>query len=143
MNKRNETILLIIWTQSLIATIGSLFYSEVMGYVPCEICWFQRIFMYPLVVIYGVALLKKDVQMAFPGLILSSIGLLTSTYHYSLQKIPALREVGSSCELVPCHFQYVNYFGFITIPFLAGIAFLVIFVLHIVLHQTHKGENER
>src|SRR5690625_7099623 len=70
MDKRKETILMIIWTQSLVAVIGSLFFSEIMGYVPCEICWFQRILMYPLVIIYGTALVKKDINIALPGLFL-------------------------------------------------------------------------
>lgn len=133
MEKRSETILMIIWTQALVAVIGSLFFSEVMGYVPCEICWVQRIIMYPLVVIYGVAAIKKDLAIAIPGLILSGIGILTSTFHYLLQKVPALWEVGGSCDIVPCNVQYVNYFGFVTIPFLAGTAFIIIFTLHMFL----------
>src|SRR5690625_5914843 len=69
----NETILMLIWIQALIATVGSLFYSEVMGYVPCDLCWIQRIFMYPLVIIYGIAALKKDLSVALSGVILSGI----------------------------------------------------------------------
>lgn len=132
-SKKTETTLLIIWTQALLALVGSLFYSEIMGYEPCELCWIQRIFMYPLVVIYGVAALKKNVQIALPGLYLSGIGMLISIYHYSLQKIPALQESGDICGTIPCNLQYVNYFGFITIPFLAGVAFIVIFSLHVSL----------
>lgn len=132
-SKTNETILLIIWIQALIATLGSLFYSEIMGFIPCELCWIQRIFMYPLVMIYGVSAFKRDLSIALPGLFLSGIGMFISTYHYLLQKLPALHEVGSTCGLVPCHTQYVNYFGFITIPFLAGTAFIIIFTLHVVL----------
>lgn len=132
-SKSTETILLLIWSQALVAVLGSLFYSEIMGFVPCELCWIQRIFMYPLVLIYGVAMIKRDVSVALPGLIMSGIGMFISTYHYLLQKLPALQEVGGSCGPVPCNLQYVNYFGFITIPFLAGTAFIVIFTLHIVL----------
>src|SRR5690625_286503 len=132
-SKSSETILLMIWIQALIATLGSLFYSEVMGFTPCELCWVQRIFMYPLVMIYGVAALKKDLSIALPGLFLSGIGMFISAYHYLLQKLPSLHEVGASCGIVPCNTEYVNYFGFITIPFLAGTAFIIIFTLHIVL----------
>lgn len=137
-SKRKETILLIIWVQALIATLGSLFYSEVMGFVPCELCWIQRIFMYPLVMIYGVAAFKKDISIALPGLFLSGIGMFISAYHYLLQKLPVLHEAGASCGIVPCNTQYVNYFGFITIPFLAGTAFIIIFILHIVLLKHAK-----
>lgn len=131
---------MIIWAQSLIATLGSLFFSEIMGYVPCELCWMQRIFMYPLVVIYGTALIKKDLSIALPGLILSGIGMFISLYHYLVQKLPALQEAGGSCGTVPCNTEYVNYFGFVTIPFLAGIAFIIIFVLHIMLLK-NRGRN--
>lgn len=132
-SKAYETILLLIWTVAVLATIGSLFYSEVIGYVPCDLCWVQRIFMYPLVVIYGVATIKRHIAIALPGLILSVIGLFISTYHYLVQKLPALQEAGGSCHIVPCNVQYVNYFGFVTIPFLAGFAFLIICGLHIFL----------
>lgn len=133
LTKKHETYLLIIWTQALVATFGSLFYSEIMGYIPCELCWYQRILMYPLVVIYGVAILKKDVQIAISGLILSGIGMVVSVYHYALQKLPALQESSGICGDIPCNLQYVNYFGFITIPFLSALAFIVIFCSHIIL----------
>lgn len=141
--KSGETILFVIWGQAVIAFVGSLFFSEVMGYVPCELCWFQRILMYPLVIIYGAAMVKKDLAIALPGLILSGIGLLVSIYHYLVQKLPALQEAGGSCGVIPCNTEYVNYFGFITIPFLAGVAFIVIFVLHLILLRQQKGEAGR
>ncbi|HLS61620.1 MAG TPA: disulfide oxidoreductase [Virgibacillus sp.] len=132
-SERNETILLLIWGQALVALLGSLFYSEILGYTPCDLCWMQRIFMYPLVVIYGVAAIKKDLSIALPGLILSGIGALVSIYHYLIQKLAAFQSIGDVCGEVPCNLQYVNYFGFITIPFLAATAFILIFILHIVL----------
>lgn len=95
--KTNETLLMIIWAQSVAAVLGSLFFSEVLGYVPCELCWFQRILMYPLVIIYGTSLIKKDVSIALPGLVLSSIGVVVSIYHYMVQKVPALQDAGGSC----------------------------------------------
>ena len=138
MSKKQESLLLIIWTQSLIAMFGSLFYSEVMGYIPCELCWYQRIIMYPLVIIYGTAIIKKNIYIAFPGLIMSGIGVLVSAYHYSLQKIPLMQDAGGFCGDVPCTLQYINYFGFITIPFLSFLAFIVIFILHITMLRRHK-----
>ncbi len=134
LTKKTENLLLLIWVQAFLATTGSLFYSEVMGYIPCELCWYQRILMYPLVIIYGVALFKKDVKMSFAGLFLSGIGMFVSTYHYLVQKVSAFQELGGSCTGgIPCNAIYVNYFGFITIPFMAGAAFIIIFVLHLIL----------
>ena len=139
-DKLNETLLGAIWTITIVAVAGSLFYSEVMVFVPCELCWVQRIFMYPLTIIYGVALWKRKLEIALPGLILSIIGICFSIYHYSMQKLPALQEAGSMCRTVPCNLQYVNYFGFITIPFLAGLSFLSVITLHFILikHQRRQ-----
>lgn len=133
LSKKAESLLLLIWTQALIATLGSLYFSEFVGYVPCDLCWIQRIFMYPLIIIYGSAIIKKDSKIALPGLILSGIGMLIAIYHYGIQKLPALNDVGGFCGDVPCNLQYINYFGFITIPFLSAVAFIVIFISHLIL----------
>lgn len=137
-SKSSEFILLAIWGISVTAVLGSLFYSEILGYVPCDLCWIQRIFMYPLVIIYGTAAMKRELNIALPGLILAGIGIFISTYHYLIQKLPALQDAGGTCTIVPCNVQYVNYFNFITIPFLAGTAFLMIVILHIILLVREK-----
>ncbi|MYL51173.1 disulfide bond formation protein B [Halobacillus litoralis] len=130
MKKSMETALFLLWATSLVATVGSLFFSEVLGYAPCELCWYQRILMYPLVLIYGTALWKKKWDVAFPGIIMSGMGMFVSIYHYMLQKIPSL-SAADTCGLVPCNGQYINVFGFVTIPFLAGTAFIIIFIIHL------------
>ncbi len=135
LSKKQETILLLMWTQSLLATLGSLFYSEIMGYIPCELCWIQRILMYPQVIIIGVALIKQNKSIAIPAVWLSGIGIFVSIYHYGIQKIPFLQNAGGMCGEIPCNLQYVNYFNFITIPFLAGFAFLVILILSVLLYK--------
>ena len=135
LSKKQETILLLMWTQSLLATLGSLFYSEIMGYIPCELCWIQRILMYPQVIIIGLALIKQNKSIAIPAVWLSGIGILVSIYHYGLQKVPFLQNADGMCGEVPCNLQYVNYFNFITIPFLAGIAFAIILILSILLYK--------
>lgn len=136
--KRFENRLLVMFTVSLLATIGSLYFSEIKNYTPCELCWIQRIFMYPNVIILGFALLKKDIQMTLPTIVLSGIGMCISIYHYGLQKLPALQDAGGFCGEVPCNLQYVNYFGFITIPFLAGVAFILLFVTHVTILLNKK-----
>ncbi|MDT3414478.1 disulfide bond formation protein DsbB [Brevibacillus aydinogluensis] len=126
------------WVVSLIATAGSLFFSEVMKYIPCELCWFQRIFMYPLVILLGVAAVKKDYRMSSYALILSVIGGCISLYHYLIQKVPALYDLGNACGIIPCNTDYINWFGFITIPFLALVAFIMIAVLQIYIRRYEK-----
>lgn len=140
VQKNTENLLFFIWAIAVVATAGSLYYSEVLGYTPCELCWIQRIFMYPLVVVFGVAAVKKDTAVALPGLFLSGIGMLVSIYHYLIQKLPALQAAGEACGEVGCNVQYVNYFGFITIPFLAGTAFILIFVTQLIILKQEKGE---
>lgn len=142
LDKKQENILLLIWTQALLATLGSLYFSEFLGYTPCELCWIQRILMYPLVIVYGAAILRKDANIAFPGIVLSGIGVFVSLYHYGLQKLPALQDAGGVCGDVPCNLQYINYFGFVTIPFLSATAFIVIFCLHLVLLR-HLKRNKK
>lgn len=141
MSKIQENLLLGIWATALIATAGSLYFSEVRGYLPCELCWVQRIFMYPLIVIVGVAYFQKHVRITVTSLILSIIGGMISMYHYGIQKLTFLSESAPSCGKVPCTGQYINYFGFITIPFLALIAFFLIAGMSIYLLKTLKEEN--
>ncbi|WP_338787569.1 disulfide oxidoreductase [Metabacillus sp. FJAT-53654] len=131
--KRVENLLSIGWIASFIATLGSLYFSEILQYTPCELCWYQRIFMYPLVIILGIGVFKKDASIALYSLILSAIGGCISIYHYSIQKIDFLGEKSISCGIVPCTGEYINWLGFITIPFLALVAFIIIFITSILI----------
>src|SRR5690625_3930295 len=104
LSKRKENLLILIWSVSVVATLGSLFYSEILGYTPCELCWNQRIFMYPLVIIYSVALYKRDINIALPGSILSGVGLLISIYHYGLRSTLFIQDNRWCCGRVYCYF---------------------------------------
>ena len=141
MTKRQENILLSMWTVALGATLGSLYFSEVRGFLPCELCWIQRIFMYPLVLIIGIAYIQKNAKIAVTTLVFSVIGGGISLYHYGIQKLSFLAESAPSCGQVPCTGQYINYFGFITIPFLALTAFIIIAGLSFYLWRTLKEEQ--
>ncbi|KAF0996212.1 disulfide oxidoreductase [Geobacillus sp. TFV-3] len=140
--KRAENLLLGAWATALIATLGSLYFSEVLGYIPCDLCWFQRIFMYPQVIILGMAVVRQDAAAARYSFALSLIGGLISLYHYGLQKIPLFQEYAISCGRIPCTGQYINWLGFITIPFLALTAFMIIMLLSwAVMRQQRKGSE--
>ncbi|MEI4770337.1 disulfide oxidoreductase [Psychrobacillus sp. FJAT-51614] len=141
MTKKIENILLFMWSVALTATIGSLYFSEVRGYEPCELCWYQRILMYPLVLILGVAYAQKNAKIALTSLIFSIIGGCISAYHYSIQKLSFMQESAPACGRVPCTGQYINYFGFITIPFLALIAFILIAISSILILRSLKEEK--
>jgi disulfide bond formation protein DsbB len=115
---------------ALIATIGSLTYSDVAGYTPCKLCWYQRILMYPQVVLYLVALVIKDKAIAYYAIALSVIGALLAGYHYLLQMgiitTSACATVGFS---VSCSENFGATFGYITIPMMSLSAFLLIIVI--------------
>ena len=114
-----------------IATCGSLFFSEVLRWTPCLLCWYQRILMYPLAIILATGLLRRDRKLSIYVLPFSLIGVCVSLYHYLLQKTtwfpPPACTIG-----VPCTTDYINWFGFITIPFLALTAFLIISLMMVV-----------
>ncbi|WP_249686020.1 disulfide oxidoreductase, partial [Bacillus velezensis] len=71
------------WGASFIATLGSLYFSEIMKFEPCVLCWYQRIFMYPFVLWLGIAVVKKDYLIASYSLPIASIGACISLYHYA------------------------------------------------------------
>ena len=140
-NKRIETILFTAWAASMIALFGSLYFSEIRQYEPCELCWYQRILMYPLAIILGIAVVKKDNRISFYSMVLSAIGTCISLYHYSLQKISFIANNAPSCGRIPCTGQYINWFGFITIPFLALIAFIIIFACSLMIWGQIRGKD--
>ncbi|MDZ5473949.1 disulfide oxidoreductase [Bacillus sp. 31A1R] len=141
-NDKRENILFIAWASSVIAMFGSLYFSEIRQYEPCLLCWYQRILMYPFVVILGIATVKKDFKIAFYTMILSIIGAGISLYHYSLQKLAFLADTAPACGRVPCTGQYINWLGFITIPFLALVAFIIIFVCSYMIWKKTKEETQ-
>lgn len=117
--------LLVGFVISLLATIGSLTYSDVIGYAPCVLCWFQRIFMYPQIILMGIAVRLGDRLMHIYGLVLSIIGGTLALWHYLGQlgfgSLPC-SAVGYS---VSCAERFVMQYGFITIPMMALSAFLL------------------
>ena len=138
MQKRLENSLIVIWTVSLVATLGSLYFSEVRGYEPCTLCWYQRILMYPIVLISGVALFQKNARIALTLAVFSIVGGSISLYHYGIQKLSFLSDSAPACGNVSCTGQYINYLGFITIPFLALTAFLIILITSLFMMKWQK-----
>lgn len=117
------------WLISLVATLGSLYFSEIKFFLPCDLCWYQRIAMYPLVVILGIAAYYNDVKITKYVLPITIIGSLIALYHYMLEKIPGLASVKPCSKGIPCDVAWINWFGFITIPFLSLLAFVSITIL--------------
>jgi len=116
------------WIIALLSVGISLYFSDIRGFVPCNLCWYARIMMYPLVVIIGVGILRRERQLVAYAAPLVAAGWLLELYHTLLQW-GILPETLTRCvATVPCTTKYVNYFGFITIPFLGLLAFSAIAV---------------
>lgn len=145
----------IIFAQSLIAMIGSLYYGRYgdpivnmakwvlfplnSGFNPCELCRYARILMYPLVIISLIALIKKDTKVVDTILVFGILGTILELYHYRLQKIKITTSFVCTAYN-PCEALQVDYRGFVTIPFLCLVAFLVITIVAFLIRaKTQKA----
>jgi disulfide bond formation protein DsbB len=113
------------WLMAVIAMVGSLYYSEVAGFPPCEYCWYQRIAMYPLVVILGIAILRRDTGVRRYVLPLAISGGFISMYHYGVERFPDI-QVGECSAQIPCSQVWVWKFDLVSIAFMAFVCFSVI-----------------
>ena len=112
---------------ALLATGGSLWYSEVAGFPPCELCWYQRIAMYPLVVVLGVAAFRGSSTGRITGLIIAVLGLGVSAWHNLIETVPRL-DPGGCDPTNPCTIRWVEGLGFWTIPRMAAACFVLVLV---------------
>ncbi len=136
--KRN--ILYIAWAQALIAMLGSLYFSNVLHFPPCVLCWYTRIALYPLVIILGVGILLKEKRIHYYVLPLTIIGLLISLYH-NLLYYKVIPEALAPCTAgVSCTTKFISYFGFLTIPLLGFIALSIITICMLV-HRSNQNEQ--
>jgi disulfide bond formation protein DsbB len=120
------------------AMVGSLYFSEVVGFVPCSLCWYQRIAMYPLVVVLGVAAVRNEPGGWAYALPLALIGLVIALYHVTIQQLPAL-DVGACGVGVPCTSRYLAVFGFVSIPVMALGVFLPITGILVMVRAGQKA----
>jgi disulfide bond formation protein DsbB len=123
------------WIVSIIAFLGSITFSEILKLTPCKLCWIQRIFMFPLVFILGVGIIFKDEKISFYVLPLSLIGLAVSFYHVLLYR-GILPESKTFCEAgISCTTKYIEFFGFLSIPMMSFLGFLIITALMFYYHS--------
>ena len=119
------------WLVAGVTTLGSLYYSEVADYTPCVLCWYQRICIYPLSVILGVAVLRRDVGVRWYAIPMAALGVAVSSYHTWLQAYPD--RTTAFCTLdAPCTARYVWELGFVSLPFMALTAFLFVIAMLLV-----------
>ena len=115
---------------ALTTTLGSLYMSQIAKFPPCELCWFQRICMYPNVILFAVAWWRRDRNVRFYVLPLVLIGICISTYHYLLERFPDT--VSYACtNNIPCETVWVWKFHFLSIPGMAWVGFALLATLSI------------
>lgn len=131
------------WLVAATSMAGSLYLSEVAGFVPCALCWYQRIAMYPLAVLLLIAAVRGDRGFRVYGSTLAIIGAVISAYHIGVQRLPGLPSGSCSLE-APCTAIYIERFGFVTIPVMALIGFLTIATILLLFTRTatHDADLE-
>lgn len=121
--------LLLAWLAAVASTLGALFFSEVMGLEPCVLCWYQRIAMFPLVVVLGLGVYRQDINSAVYALPLAAAGWLAAGYHWLVYSGFVPKDLqpcgtGPSCAEVDLRLA-----GFLTIPLMSLLAFSLIIIL--------------
>ncbi len=116
------------WAIATVATLGSLYYSEIAHFTPCKLCWYQRIAMYPLAVILGLAAIRRDRSVRAYAMPVAGIGLVVALYHSWLQANPDSSSTFCTLE-APCTTRHVWELGFVSIPFMAACGFAAVLAL--------------
>jgi disulfide bond formation protein DsbB len=137
LNQKNTNwnILFLCWLLSSVSAMGSLFFSYVMEFAPCVLCWYQRIFLFPLVLILAIGLFPFDKKVVKYALPLAIVGWLTAAYH-NLLYVGIIPESIQPCSQgVSCTEEYINLLGFLSIPMLSLFSFSTIITLLIILYR--------
>lgn len=128
------------WVISLLATVGSLFFSEVMGLPPCALCWYQRIAIYPLVLIIGTGIIRRDGRMRSYALPLCLAGLAVAAYH-NLLYYGIIPETLAPCtQGVSCTERQLEWLGFVTIPLMGLAAFVGVALCLLFYREETEGK---
>lgn len=135
---RDEVALPLAAGIALTSTAGSLWMSEIAGYVPCALCWYQRIAMYPLTIIAGVAAWRRDATAWMTIVPITAIGAAISIYHLVIERVPGL--AGPCDPAAPCTIRWVEEFGFLTLPGMALTGFVAIALLALAARDTTNHE---
>jgi disulfide bond formation protein DsbB len=130
------------WLVAVTCTVGSLYFSEVANFEPCRLCWFQRAFMYPLVLVLALAVVWPVLRRV--ALMMAVIGAGIASYHYLIERVPSL-DSGTCDPKVPCTLVWFERLGFVTLPYMALSGFLLIATLLVAsgLSQTHPHSPRR
>jgi len=126
-------------TIATVTTLASLYYSEIAGYPPCTLCWYQRIAIFPQVIVLGVAALRRDSAVWRTSVPLAAVGVALSIWHIIIERVPAL--AGPCDPSNPCTIKWVEEFGFLTIPTMALIAGSSFIALTLLARTSSAGDG--
>lgn len=127
---------------AVVTTAGSLFYSEIKDLIPCELCWYQRICMYPLAAILAVGVLRRDRAVLWYAAPFVAIGAPLALYHWLVERVPSLSDSTSCSIAAPCAVPYFQELGYITLAFMDMSAFLLIGALLLVGRAHDRSTTE-
>lgn len=134
-----QYILYIAFAQALVAMLGSLFFSEILKFPPCILCWYQRIALYPLVVILAVGILRRDKKVYEYVLPLSIIGWIIAVYHNLLYYKILPESVAPCTQGISCTTKQIELFGLVTIPLMALGAFTFINICMYLFYRYNRN----
>ena len=136
---RDWTLLFACWLIATVSALGSLFFSDVMGFAPCILCWYQRIAIFPLVLILPTGLFPFDAKVAKFALPLAIAGLVTAVYHNLLYAGLIPKSIQPCTQGVPCTEKYIELFGFLSIPLLSLLALAAMTTLLMIVKRRNHG----
>ncbi len=122
---------------SLVAALGTLYYSEIVGVLPCKLCWYQRSLLYPQILVFAYGLIRKEVRAFTIGIVLSSLGLVVALYHISLPLFTSSIFCSTESEL--CLIQTIKIFGVITIPMMSASTSFMLLMLSLHGYRAYKA----
>lgn len=127
--------LFLAWLLASVATLSALFFGEVMGLTPCVLCWYQRICMFPLVLILAAGLFPFDPRVVRYALPLTLAGWLLALFHWGVASGVIPERLTPCSQGVPCSVEQIVWFGFLTLPMLSVMAFSSIMALLLLIHM--------
>ncbi len=139
-SQRDWALLFTAWFIAASAALGSIFFSHVMGFVPCVLCWYQRICLFPLVLVLGAGLFPYDRSAVRYGLVIAVPGWCIALYHNLLYTGIIPKELQPCAQGVPCTEKYIDLFGLFSIPMLSLMGFTILISILIFIYK--RGENE-
>jgi disulfide bond formation protein DsbB len=126
------------WVTAMVATLGSVFFGEVMQLPSCTLCWYQRICLFPLTVILAVGIVLRDTRLTHYALPLVLAGLALAAYHNLIYYGIVSEELSPCTHGVPCSTRQIEWMGFVTIPLMAFFGFLSILIC-LLVHRHRLG----